>query len=82
MHHWNDGYDGWWWMMPTMLVVLVVVTTVVWAVVHSTRPNEVISPSVRSPEEVLAQRLAAGEIDTVEYRERLDALHEGVGRSD
>ena len=81
MHYWNDGYNGWWWMIPMMLLMLAVVATVVWALVHSTRPDQPTSPSVRSPEEVLAQRLAAGEIDTAEYKARLDALREGVTRS-
>ena len=75
MHYWNDGYDAWWWMIPMMVFMLAVVGTVVWALVHTTRPETGTSPKTPSPEEVLAQRLAAGEIDAAEYHERLDALH-------
>jgi putative membrane protein len=75
MHYWNDGYNAWWWMIPMMVFMLAVVGTVVWALVHTTRPEPGTSPKTPSPEEVLAQRLAAGEIDAAEYHERLDALH-------
>ena len=61
MHYWNDGYDAWWWMIPMMVFMLAVVGTVVWALVHTTRPETGTSPKTPSPEEVLAQRLAAGE---------------------
>ena len=74
MHNWNDGYDNWWWMIPMMVVMLAVVWAVVWALLHATRPDAPASPKSSSPEEVLAQRLAVGEIDAAEYNERLDAL--------
>lgn len=34
------------------------------------------TPTHASPEQILAQRFAAGEIDEEEYRQRLDILHE------
>lgn len=75
MHYWNDDYNAWWWMMiPMMVVMLAVVGAVVWALLRGTRADQSASPKRPSPEEVLAQRLAAGEIDPTEYRERLDAL--------
>jgi putative membrane protein len=73
MHYWNDGY-AWWWMIPMMVVMLAVVGALVWAIVSATRPDQPASSRPPSPEEVLAQRLAAGEIDTAEYNERLEAL--------
>lgn len=80
MHNWNDGY-AWWWMIPMMVVMVAVVGAVVWALVHATRPDQPAFPKPPSPEAVLAQRLAAGEIDAAEYKERLDALHQRVRQS-
>jgi putative membrane protein len=74
MHYWNDGYDAWWWMIPMMVVMLAAVGALVWALVHATRSEPPASPKPPSPEEVLAHRLAAGEIDAAEYNERLGAL--------
>ena len=73
MHYWNDGY-AWWWMIPMMVVMLAGVGALVWAVVYATRPDQPASSQPPSPEVVLAQRLAAGEIDTAEYNERFNAL--------
>jgi putative membrane protein len=78
MHYWNDGYDAWWWMIPMIVVMLAVVGAVVWALVNAIRPDEPIAPKAPTAEEVLAQRLAAGEIDVAEYKARLDALRESV----
>jgi putative membrane protein len=80
MNGWYDGYT-WWWMIAMMLVMIAVVGAVVWVLVYASR---VEPPSGRQPpsaEAVLAQRFAAGEIDTVEYHERLDALHGKVRQS-
>jgi putative membrane protein len=76
MHYWNDGHDAWWWMVPMMIVTLVVIGAVVSALVRAT--DHPASPKAPSPQEVLARRLAAGEIDTAEYDERLDALRARV----
>lgn len=70
-----DGYDmnGWGWLGMTLMVLVTVaiVGLVIWAVAR--RPGEMLGrePSAR---EQLDARLARGEIDTQEYRERLDAL--------
>lgn len=65
--------NGWGWLGMTLMVIVTVaiVGLVIWAVVR--RPGElrVGEPSAR---EQLDARLARGEIDTQEYRERLDAL--------
>jgi putative membrane protein len=81
MHNWNNGYDAWWWMVAMMVVMLVVVGAVVWALMNAARPDQPASPTPPNAEEVLAQRLAAGEIDTAEYNERRDALRGRVPQS-
>ncbi|MBC3841220.1 SHOCT domain-containing protein [Streptacidiphilus sp. 4-A2] len=40
-------------------------------------PGPGAQPGAGTPEQVLADRLARGEIDTDEYQRRLDALHGG-----
>ena len=65
--------NGWGWLGMTLMVLVTVaiVGLIVWAVVR--RPGELgaAEPSAR---EQLDARLARGEIDTQEYRARLDAL--------
>lgn len=76
-----DGNDwAWWWMIPMMLVMIVavagVVWAVVWAIVRTTAPSgETKKEHEPTPDEILARRLASGEIDADEYHARLDALH-------
>ena len=81
MHYWNDGYDNWWWMIPMTVGMLAVVVAVIWALLQASRTHQPASSPPVSPEEVLAQRLAAGEIDTADYRERLDVLRQRVTQS-
>jgi putative membrane protein len=70
--HDNGGTAAWWWMLPMMFVFIVAVAAVLWAVL---RPNHTPQTSKTSgPEDVLAHRLARGEIDINEYHERLAAL--------
>ena len=80
MHYYMDDGSGgaWWWMLPAMLVFLVAVGAVVWAVLATARPHTSGSavPPPMTPEEVLAHRLARGEIDPAEYSQRLDALRQ------
>ena len=57
----HDGAAVWWWMLPMMFVFLAAVVAVIWAVLHASRSQ---SPQFVGPEEVLAHRLARGEIDT------------------
>jgi len=73
MYYGHDGMGmAWWWMLPMMFVFLVAVAAVLWAVL---RPNQTPQTSQTSgPEDVLAHRLARGEIDINEYHERLAAL--------
>lgn len=81
---WNDG-GGWGWgsWLLMSLMMLVIVVLVAWGLLLLWRASEApaarTSPApARTPEAILAERLARGEIDAEEYRERLDALHAGA----
>ena len=72
----GDGGGAWWWMIPMILVTIIAVAAVVWAIVRTSVPSgPERSERHATPDEILARRLASGEIDTNEYRARLDALH-------
>jgi len=74
---WGDHMWGWtgWWMGLAMVLFWV---AVIWLVLILVRSTDQRTGSGRRPldhaRELLADRLARGEIDTDEYRERLDAL--------
>ncbi len=79
------GSSGWWWM--TMAIFMVAFWgVVVWLVVTVLRrvtatggqPSALAAPTSSRPSamDVLAERLARGEIDPEEYRRRRDALGE------
>ena len=75
MHfYWHDGSRAWLLMIPMMLVFLAAIGAVVWAIVYSGRSHTSPGTHAPGPEEVLAHRLARGEIDPAEYHERLEAL--------
>jgi putative membrane protein len=82
---WNDGWGAWWFVMPLVLIGFWV--AVIWVVVNllRRRPGPTSTGGARppSPEEVLAQRYARGEIDDDEYHRRLGTLrgagHPGAG---
>lgn len=73
------GNDGWGWgaWLGMSLGMLVFTALIVWAVVilmrGRTSPDEIAPPP--SAEDVLARRLAEGQIESAEYQERLAALH-------
>lgn len=79
-HNGDWGWGGWLLMSLTMLAFLALVAWGVFLVWRSTaHPHSAASPEHRSParqapEEILAERLARGEIDADEYHARLDAL--------
>ena len=55
-----------------MLAFVVVVAILVWAFVKSTQPRA--QPGSERARDILAERYARGEIDSDEYRERLEAI--------
>lgn len=79
--HWNDdwGGGGWWWMFLMMIVFwggLIWLAVILIRRDHHPRPQapEVTNPPRATPQEILAERLARGEIEPEDYRQRLDAL--------
>ena len=89
MHHrdWHDGMgdgNGWWFLMVIMMIVFW--GGLIWIGISLLRHNhhapQLTSPNAEprgqrpSAQEILAERLARGEIDTDDYRQRLEALQE------
>jgi putative membrane protein len=69
------GHDGgWWWLVgPLMLAFWVgIAAAAVWFVTRTFRPRQ--RTATERAADVLAERYARGEINTEEYRERLDQL--------
>ncbi len=71
---WNEMHSwDWPWMVVMMALFWGVVAVVV---VTDTRRRRVdINADDTPADEVLRRRLARGEIDVIEFQERLDALH-------
>ncbi len=78
MHwNWNDSWSGWNWALM-MIGMVAFWGFVAWAIVALVRsPNRSQSVANNSPEEILASRLASGEIEGDEYQHRLDVLRTG-----
>ncbi|HWS91235.1 MAG TPA: SHOCT domain-containing protein [Mycobacterium sp.] len=82
MMMWYGGNWGWGgWLLMTIAMVLfwaLIITAVVLIVryVVSQRPTGTSVGSARTPEEVLAERYARGEIDDEEYQRRLALLRQ------
>jgi putative membrane protein len=86
MHNrdWNDGWgSGYWWWMAIMMIVfwgglIWVAVTLIRRGDHTHQPHTPgaapITPPKQTPQETLADRLARGEIEPDDYRQRLDAL--------
>jgi len=78
------GYDGWsWWGWLLMSGSMVVFWgLLIWAIVAIFRPGGGWGRGERrDPEQILAERFAAGEIDESEYHARLDVLRSTAPRS-
>jgi putative membrane protein len=80
----GPGMGGWGYaLMGTGMVLfwaLIILAAV--ALVRYLRTGGERAPQVRqyrTPEELLAERFAGGEIDEQEYRQRLDTLHSAAG---
>ncbi len=87
MNDWNDrmggGAGGWWWMALMMVIFW---GGLIWlAVALIRRPYRAVqaagsAPSARpTAQEILAERLARGEIEADDYRSRLDVLNRSNG---
>jgi putative membrane protein len=88
MHNgnWNDGMgSGNWWWIPMIIMMVAFWGAVIWLGVALVRRNQtpqlhapgatsMLTPSKPSAQEILAERLARGEVEPDEYRQRLDAL--------
>ena len=89
MHrYWNDGWSGGWWWMAIMMVafwggIVWIALTVIRHTNHTPHlhaPGSApAAPPPRTPQEILAERLARGEIEPDDYRQRLDALDHRPG---
>ncbi|WP_406264071.1 SHOCT domain-containing protein [Streptomyces sp. NBC_00191] len=80
MMFWFDhGVSGWGWfaMSASMILFWVLIITVAVLLFRALdqTPEHTHSPNVPSPEQVLAERFARGEIDEEEYRRCLATLH-------
>ncbi|BBX84253.1 hypothetical protein MAUB_63570 (plasmid) [Mycolicibacterium aubagnense] len=83
---WNGGYGGGWgwggWILTAVVAVLffaVLITAIVAAVRYLSGTHHGAAgaaPGARTAEDMLAERLARGEIDDTEYRQRMTALRE------
>ena len=86
MHNgnWNDGmgYGNWWWI-PMMIMMIAFWGGLVWIGVTLLNRNR--TPHLQAPaaptaalkpsaQEILAERLARGEIEPDDYRQRLETL--------
>lgn len=77
---WNGGWGSW--MVTAVMAVLffaVLITAIVLAARYlggSHHTGATGSQQPRTAEDVLAERLARGEIDDTEYRQRMTALRE------
>ena len=75
----NGGWGGWLLMTIAMVLFWALIITAVVLVVRylvSQRPTGTSAGSARTPDEVLAERYALGEIDDDEYQRRLALLHQ------
>ena len=73
-HDWGWGWGGWLLMTAGMLVFW---GLVIWGVAWLVRSSAPASPGRPTPEQVLADRFARGDIEEAEYHRRLDTLRAG-----
>jgi putative membrane protein len=80
----NDMHDGFGWgWIPMMIMMLLVFGSFIWlgvALLRRTGSHEYAAavgpsaPQTPNPQQILAERLARGEIEPDDYRTRLEAL--------
>ena len=77
MYDYGDHMSGWGWFATSVGMILfwgLLITGIVLLVryLRSDRPGQ--APTTTTPEQVLAERFARGEINETEYRDRLTTL--------
>jgi putative membrane protein len=82
MMFWYDhDVSGWGWFGMSVGMVLfwaLIITALVLVFRAANQPHEhTHTPAAPTPEQILAERFARGEIDEEEYQRRLSALHAG-----
>jgi putative membrane protein len=77
-----DGYSmsGWAWLLMALGMLGFWALVAVLAVALFRRPSGPDQQQRPGAEEILADRLARGEIDADGYRHRLQTIHEAAGR--
>ena len=77
MMWWSDHWSWWGWLVMTVSMVIFW-GLVIWAIVTVIRSNtetrDRAAPRSLTPEDILRDRFARGEIDAEEYHARLDTL--------
>lgn len=82
--HWHDGMGGgnWWWI-PMMIMMVAFWGGLIWLLVTLAKRNQTPQSMAAGSTQatptavgILAERLARGEIEADEYRQRLAALNE------
>ncbi|MEU2287523.1 SHOCT domain-containing protein [Streptomyces sp. NPDC013178] len=82
MMFWYDhDVSGWGWFGMSLGMVLfwaLIITALVLVFRAANQPHEhTHTPAAPTPEQILGERFARGEIDEEEYQRRLNALHAG-----
>lgn len=81
MFWYAHGVSGWGWFGMSVGMVLfwaLIITALVLVFRAVSRPHEhTHTPAAPTPQQILAERFARGEIDEEEYRRRLSTLHAG-----
>ncbi|MCQ9133013.1 SHOCT domain-containing protein [Streptomyces hilarionis] len=81
MFWYSHDVSGWGWFGMSVGMILfwaLVITALVLVFRAVNRPHEhTHAPAVPTPQQILGERFARGEIDEEEYRRRLEALHAG-----
>jgi putative membrane protein len=66
MWEWTGHMGGWWWLMAPLMVTFWAL--VIWGIVTLMRSGQVGATAAQDAEQLLADRLARGDIDEVTYR--------------
>lgn len=80
MMFWYDhDVSGWGWFAMSINMILfwalIITAAVLLFGALNSRHEHTHTPATPTPEQLLAERFARGEIDEAEYRSRLNALH-------